>query len=202
VSHLFAFVCAIPLGIVLGLAADGVRAKVGAAVFAGSVVTMFGLSALYHRVTWTPARRLWARRLDHLGIFGLIAGSYTPVGLLVLGGDWRIVILSIVWAGTFAAVVIKCWWPNGPKWLAALVGIGLGWVGVVMFPQLLDKTGTLSSLLILGGGLCYSIGAVIYALRKPDPFPAVFGYHEVFHALVIAAVALQYSAIAFFVVPR
>ena len=200
-SHQWACVVAIPLGIVLGLTTDTALARAAAAIFAATVVTMFGASALYHRVNWTAAIRPWMRRIDHAGIYGLIAGSYTPFGLLVLSGAWRITILAIVWTGALAATVLKFAWVKAPKWLAATIGIALGWVGVVAFPQLITKVGVLPGLLLLGGGGCYTIGAVIYARRRPDPFPTIFGYHEVFHALVIAAVACQYAAIAFFVLP-
>ncbi len=201
VSHQWAFFLAVPLGVVLGLAAETPRARIAAAVFAASVVAMFGASALYHRVTWSPRRRPWLRRVDHAGIYCLIAGTYTPFGLLVLEDDWRITVLAIVWTGAFAAIVLKFAWVGAPKWLAAVIGISLGWVGVVVYPQLVARTGIFASLLVLAGGLCYTAGAIIYARRRPDPFPTVFGYHELFHALVIAAVAFQYAAVALFVVP-
>jgi hemolysin III len=202
VTHQWAFFSAIPLGILVGLYADTSRARVAAAVFAASVVAMFGASALYHRVTWSPSARPWLRRLDHAGIYGLIAGSYTPFGLLVLSGEWRITVLAIVWTGAAAAIALRFLWIGAPKWLAAVIGIALGWVGVLVFPQLLARTGVLASLLVLAGGLCYTLGAIVYAVRKPDPFPSVFGYHELFHALVVAAVAFQYVTVAFFVLPR
>jgi hemolysin III len=199
VLHEWAFYLAIPLGVVLGLFAETARARVAGAVFAGSVVAMFGASALYHRFAWSPATRSWLRRLDHVGIFGMIAGSYTSFGLLVLDGAWRIVVLAIVWSGTAVAVFTKVAWVNAPKWLSAAVGVALGWVGVVVFPQLLDQTGGGITALLLLGGICYTLGAVVYARRRPDPFPAVFGYHELFHALVIAAVVFQYTAVGFVV---
>src|SRR5438128_8981556 len=102
---------------------------------------MFGASALYHRPTWTPARRRWLRRLDHAGIYGLIAGTYTPFGLLVLDGGWRLVVLAIVWSGTAAAVLLRFLWVGAPKWLSAAIGVALGWVGVVVFPQLVTRIG-------------------------------------------------------------
>ena len=202
VTHQWAFFSAIPLGILVGLYADTSRARVAGAVFAASVVAMFGASALYHRVTWSPSVRPWLRRLDHACIYGLIAGSYTPFGLLVLSGEWRITVLAIVWTGAAAAIALRFLWIGAPKWLAAVIGIALGWVGVLVFPQLLARTGVLASLLVLAGGLCYTLGAIVYAVRKPDPFPSVFGYHELFHALVVAAVAFQYVTVAFFVLPR
>jgi hemolysin III len=161
---------------------------------------MFGASALYHRITWSPARRRLMRRLDHAMVYGLIAGTYTPFGLLVLHGSWRIVVLAIVWSGAAAAVVLKLVWIDGPKWLGAVIGIALGWVGVVVSPQLIDAVGISGMGLLLGGGVAYTLGAIVYAIRRPDPLPAVFGYHEIFHALVVAAVGLQYSVVAFYVV--
>jgi hemolysin III len=196
VLHEWALYLAVPLGVALGLAAATPLAKVAAAVFGASVVGMFGGSALYHRVTWKPARRRWIRRIDHAGIYGLIAGTYTPFGLLVLTGTWRTTVLATVWSGAFAAIMLKLVWTDPPKWLAAVIGVLLGWVGVVVFPQLIERTGVVASLLVLAGGLCYTLGALVYAARRPDPSPLVFGYHELFHALVIVAVAFQYAAVA------
>jgi hemolysin III len=201
-SHRIAFFLTIPLGVALGLEVTTSAGRAAAIAFGTSVVTMFGASALYHTVDWPEARRRWMRRLDHAGIYALIAGSYTPVGLLVLSGSWRLVVLGIVWIGAAVAIALKFFWLDAPKWLSAVIGIGLGWVAVVVFPQILDRVGIAGSVLVLVGGLAYTAGAVVYALRRPDPLPAVFGYHEVFHALVIVAVACQYSAIAFFVLPE
>jgi hemolysin III len=200
-SHELAFYLALPLGVALVLEADTSRGRVAAIVFAASVAAMFGASGLYHRVDWPDARRLWFRRLDHAGIYALIAGTYTPFGLLVLRGNWRVVVLAIVWSGSAAAIVLKFVWVGAPKWLSAVLGIGLGWVGVVVFPQLLSRVGIAGSMLVLAGGLGYTAGALVYAFRRPDPVPAVFGYHELFHAFVIVAVGFQYAAVAFFVLP-
>lgn len=199
VFHQWALVVAIPPGIALVASADGKTAKVAAAVFATSVAAMLGLSALYHRVTWSPRWRLWMRRLDHAGIYGLIAGTYTPVGLLVLEGAWRSTMLAIVWGGALAAIALKLFWVAAPKWLAAAIAIGLGWIGVVIYPQLVSQAGMAAAALVLAGGLLYTAGAVVYVRRRPDPIPTVFGYHELFHALVVAAVALQYGAVALIV---
>jgi hemolysin III len=201
-SHEVAFYLALPLGAALVLEAQTGRGRAAAIVFATSVVAMFGASGLYHRVDWPDARRLWMRRLDHAGIYGLIAGTYTPFGLLVLRGNWRVVVLAIVWSGAAAAILLKLCWVAAPKWLAAVTGIGLGWVGVLVFPQLLSRIGIGGSMLVLAGGLGYTAGALVYALRRPDPVPTVFGYHELFHAFVIVAVGLQYAAVAFFVLPH
>jgi hemolysin III len=198
-SHALAFVAAIPLGLLLILAAENGLGLVAAIVFAASVVTMFGASALYHSVNWPDARRRWLRRIDHAGIYGLIAGTYTPFCLLVLDGAWRWVVLAIVWSGALAATGLKFVWLDAPKWLSAVFGITLGWVGVILVPQMLDEIGLGGVALVAVGGLAYTAGALVYAFRRPDPYPAVFGFHEVFHVLVIAAVACQYTAVAFFV---
>jgi hemolysin III len=180
----------------LGLTATGRHAQVAAAVFAGTVVAMFGASALYHRFTWSPGARLWLRRLDHAGIFGLIAGTYTPFGLLVLHGAWQAAVLAVVWTGAAVAIAAKLVWVRAPKWLSAAAGLALGWVGILALPQILDHAGAAVAGLVIVGGLCYTVGGIVYARRRPNPLPRVFGYHEVFHALVVAAVALQYGAVA------
>jgi hemolysin III len=200
VLHQAAFVIAVGLAPLLIVGADAGRARLAAAVFAGSVAACFGASALYHRVTWSPRARLWMRRIDHAGIYLLIAGTYTPVSLLVLRGAWRPVVLTIVWAGAAAAIVLKFAWVAAPKWLAAAIGLALGWVAVVALPQLIAKADPAAVILLVTGGLAYTAGAVVYAVRRPDPAPAVFGYHELFHALTIIGVACQYVAIAFFIV--
>ena len=196
VLHELALYSTIPLGIMLGLTATGRHAQVAAAVFAGTVVAMFGASALYHRFTWSPGARLWLRRLDHAGIFGLIAGTYTPFGLLVLHGAWQAAVLAVVWTGAAVAIAAKLVWVRAPKWLSAAAGLALGWVGIVALPQILDHAGAAVAGLVIVGGLCYTVGGIVYARRRPNPLPRVFGYHEVFHALVVAAVALQYGAVA------
>jgi hemolysin III len=201
VFHEWAFFAALPLAVVLALEAQGPRASVGAAVFGGAVALMFGASALYHRVTWSPTRRMLLRRLDHIGIYGLIAGTYTAVGLMVLNGAWRWSVLGVVWGGALVAVAVKMSLPHAPKWVAASIALALGWVGAVVFPQIVTRLGAGASALILAGGLCYTAGAIVYARRRPNPAPTVFGYHEIFHLLVVAAVTLQYVAVAFFVLP-
>jgi hemolysin III len=172
---------------------------VSALVFGASVAAMLGISALYHRVVWPPGPRRWIRRLDHAAIFLLIAGTYTPFGLLALDGAWRISVLAIVWSGALGAIVLKVAWIDAPRWVAAVVAVALGWVGVVALPELYDAVG-LSTLSLLGiGGALYTAGALVYALRRPDPVPDVFGYHELFHVLVVGAAACQYAAVALFV---
>jgi hemolysin III len=199
VLHAVAFPVAAVVGSVFVVSVDSSR--VGpAAAFAAAAAVMLGASALYHRVAWSPPWRLWMRRVDHTGIYLLIAGTYTPVGLLSLGGPLRDVVLVVVWSGAAAAIVTKICWVHSPKWLSAGVGLALGWVAVAAMPQLARNAGIPAVSLLAAGGAAYTVGAVVYARRRPDPLPNVFGYHELFHALTLVALACQYVAIAFFVV--
>jgi hemolysin III len=197
--HQAGFVVACGVGAVFVSTVEG-RRLVAAAVFAASAVAMLGASALYHRVTWSARVRPWMRRIDHAGIYALIAGTYTPVGLLALRGSLQHVVLAVVWTGAGIAILTKVCWVASPKWLSAVLGLPLGWVGIVAMPQLARTAGPAAVALLAAGGLAYTAGAVVYARRKPDPLPAVFGYHEMFHALTLVALACQYVAIAFFVV--
>jgi hemolysin III len=167
--------------------------------FASAVAGCFGASALYHSVTWTPERRLIMRRVDHAGVFLLIAGTYTPVSVLVLQGAWRPTVLGMVWTGAIAAIALKFAWVAAPKWLSAALAIALGWTAVVALPQLVSGLPAIAVALLVAGGVAYTAGGVVYARSRPDPLPAVFGYHELFHALTIVAIACQYVAIAMFV---
>jgi hemolysin III len=200
-SHGFAFFIALPLGVALALTAHGSTARAAAIVYATTVAFMLGVSGLYHLATWSRTWRLRMRRIDHAGVYALIAGSYTPVGLLMMHGTMRVVVLAIVWIGAAAAILLKIFWVSSPKWLAAAIAIGLGWVGVFALPEVATHVGLTACLLLLGGGLVYTAGGLVYAFRRPDPIPSVFGYHELFHALVLVAVGLQYSSIAFYVLP-
>ena len=197
--HQAGFVVACAVGTVFVSTVDG-RRLVAAAVFAASAAAMLGASALYHRVTWSVRARLWMRRVDHAGIYLLIAGTYTAVGLLALHGSLQHVVLGLVWGGAGAAILAKLCWVGAPNWLSAVEGVLLGWVGIVALPQLVRTAGPAAVALLGAGGVAYTVGAVVYARRKPDPLPAVFGYHEMFHALTLVALACQYVAIAFFVV--
>jgi hemolysin III len=199
VLHQYAFFVSLVLGAALVVGAEPGRARVAAAVFAASVSTMLGISALYHRVVWPPAPRRWIRRLDHAAIFLLIAGTYTPFGLLALEGAWQVVVLSIAWSGALAAIVLKVAWIDAPRWVAAVIAVSLGWIGVIAVPKIHESAGLTVLILLAIGGLLYSAGAVIYASRRPDPAPNVFGYHEIFHALVVAAAGCQYLSVALFV---
>jgi hemolysin III len=201
VSHQYAFFASLITGAVLVLVAPTRKATTAAAIYAASVSGLFGASALYHRVMWRPATRRWMRRLDHSMIFVLIAGTYTPFALLVLHGVLSNVVLGIVWGGALAGMVLKLLWVDAPKWLMAGIYLALGWVGVATVPQMLSRAGVGAVTLLFVGGALYSAGAIVYALRRPDPRPASFGYHEIFHVLVIAAAAAHYAAIAGYALP-
>jgi hemolysin III len=195
VSHEIAAFAALAAWIGLAVAAHPGRGRVAADVYGASLFALFTISALYHRPTWPPRARLLWRRLDHSAIFLLIAGTYTPFCLL-LGGTAGNALLAVVWGGAAAGVVQSVAWPTAPKPLSAAVYLLLGWVVVPVLPALRQELGLLSIGLLAAGGLAYSLGAVVYALRRPDPFPRVFGYHEVFHALVIVAAVLHFLVAA------
>jgi hemolysin III len=201
VSHQLAFMVAVPLAVVFALHPDTTAGRASAITYGATVAFMFGASGLYHRIWGSLKWRPLLRRVDHTGVYLLIAGSYTPVGLLILDGTWRLAVLGVVWIGAAFAILVKLCWLDAPKWLAAAIAIALGWVGVLTLPQLWDGVGLAGCALLIGGGIAYTLGGIVYATERPDPAPAVFGYHEVFHALVVVAVALQYAAIAFYVVP-
>jgi len=200
--HQYAFFASLAALPVLILVSQTARAAFAATVYGLSVVALFGVSALFHRVTWSVRARRWMGRLDHAVINLLIAGTFTPLGLLVLSGTRATVSLALVWGGALAAIVLHVVWIDAPKWLSALVYIVLGWSAVAAIPQIVAHAGWGPTLLLALGGALYSAGAAVYTLRRPDPAPAVFGYHEVFHALVVAAAVTHYAAIALYVLPH
>ena len=201
VFHELGFYVALGLGLLLVLSAEPGRARISAIIFTGCLVGCFGASALYHQPTWTPQVRSRLARLDHAGIYLLIAGTYTPFGLLVMSAGWAVPVLSVVWGGATLAIALKLVWLRTPKWVSSAIGLALGWVGLAAISQLL-KVDLGGIVLVVAGGLLYSAGAIVYAVRRPDPAPQVFGYHELFHVLTLAAAACQFAAIAFFVLPR
>jgi hemolysin III len=202
VSHQWAFFVSVATGVALVLAAPNGRATAAVSIYAFSVAGLFGASALYHRINWsTTGARRWMRRLDHSMIFLLIAGTYTPFAVLALHGPLATAILIVVWAAALGGIVLKLAWIDAPKWLVALIYVAIGWVALAAFPQLLDKLGVTATAMVAAGGLLYTVGALVYARKRPDPSPTVFGYHEIFHALVILAAALQYAVVAFWVLP-
>jgi hemolysin III len=201
VLHQYAFFVALAAAAPLVLMARSGRAALAAAVYGASLASLFGVSALYHRVTWSVRARRWMGRLDHAMIGLLIAGTFTPFGMLVLADTPAGMLLPVVWVGALAGILLHVLWFDAPKWLSALVYVAVGWSGILAFPHLVDRLGwTATGLMALGGAL-YSVGAAVYAFRRPNPAPEVFGYHEVFHALVIAAAFTHYAVVAVYVFP-
>jgi len=200
VWHKWAFVMSVPLGIALVLAATSTRERVALAVYALSLMSLFGVSAVYHRVNWrTLGARRWMRRLDHSMIFMLIAGTYTPFAVIALHGTLAFAVLVAVWVLAAVGTSFNLIWISAPKWLLTIVYVSIGWAAAVALPELAEAVGVAGLALLALSGVCYTAGAVIYVVRRPDPVPTVFGYHELFHALVVVAAACQYAVIAFWV---
>ena len=198
VLHQWGFYVAAPAGLLLVLLADSGRARLALGIYALGLAGLLGTSALYHRKTWSHTRRMWMRRLDHSMIFVLVAGTLTPFAVLVLDGTLATVLLVVVWSGAVLGVGVSLLWPTAPKPLTAALYLALGWAGAVTGPGLYDEAGLGAVVLVAAGGILYSIGAVAYALGRPNPVPGVFGYHEVFHALVLGAAACHYAAVAIY----
>jgi hemolysin III len=202
VVHEYAFFVALAAGAVLLVVAPSPKARLATAIYVLGLAGLLGTSALYHRVTWRkPNVRRWLRRLDHSMIFVLIAGTYTPFAVLVLSQPLGTVVLVLIWTGAAGGIVLSLLWPDAPRPVSAGIYVAVGWVAVIAMPQLFDRLGGLGITMIALGGLLYSIGAVVYARKRPDPYPTVFGYHEIFHVLVVAAAALHFAVIAFLVLP-
>lgn len=197
--HLWSFVASVATGATLiALAASTVsgRAALATSVYGLTVLGLFGVSALYHRVTWKSDRvRTWMKRLDHSMIFVFIAGTYTPFALLAMNPGTGYVVLLVVWIGALSGVTLKMAWPHAPRWLGVPIYIALGWVAVFVLPELLHHAGVAALVLLLVGGALYTVGAVFYATRWPNPWPQVFGYHEFFHAATVVAAICHYIAI-------
>jgi hemolysin III len=203
VSHEWAFFASLFFGAALILLASTPKATLAVAIYAVSLSALFGTSALYHRVDWKrPNVRRWMRRLDHSMIFFLIAGTYTPFALLALHGTLATAILVVVWVGAVAGAIVEMVWIEHPKWASVLIYMSLGWVAAFAFPALWSSLGVGGAMLLAGGGALYTAGAVVYAIQRPNPKPAIFGYHEIFHLFVIAAAVAHFSAIAFFALPH
>jgi len=197
VFHQWAFVAAVVAGVVLVVLADGWLARFSSWVYATALVAMLGASALYHRFPWkSAARQLWARRLDHAMIFVFIAGTYTPFALLCFSGTTRWLVLVMAWSGAALGLVLELVWIDSPRWLTAVAYLAVGWVGVLAIPQMFSGVGIAGAVLLLVGGGLYTVGALIYAAKWPNPLPRLVGFHEVFHLLVVAAAVTQFVAVS------
>lgn len=197
VFHLYAFIAAVVAGTVLVALADGVLERFAVWVYAVALAAMFGASALYHRFPWrTAAARLRARRLDHAMIFVFIAGTYTPFALLAFNGALRAAVLASVWGGAALGVVLELHWIHAPRWVSAIAYLAVGWIGIIALPQFFPALGVAVAVLLIAGASLYTIGALTYATTWPNPFPSTFGFHEIFHLLVIAAAVVQFVALS------
>jgi hemolysin III len=194
-SHHAAFYAVLGAGPTLVASSSTRIAAVAATIYACCMAALFGISALYHRPDWPPGIRQWLRRLDHAAIYLMIAGSFTPIGLIGAGGPSGAAMVKWMWLGALLGILKSLVWVDAPKLLNATLYLMLGWFGVTLLPEVAARSGPQTVWLIVVGGLAYSVGAVVYALRRPDPDPRNFGYHEIFHAFVVLASVCHFIAI-------
>ncbi|MCW4386445.1 hemolysin III family protein [Salinibacterium sp. SYSU T00001] len=192
--HAGTFPLAIVLGTVLIVLADGTAAKVTSAIFMASSLLLFGISALYHRIDWSARVKRVLKRLDHANIFLLIAGSYTPITVLSLPNDKAWLLLSLVWGGALLGIGFRIFWIGAPRWLYVPLYVLLGWAAVMFVVDFFQANAAMMTLIIVGG-LCYTVGAVVYGLKRPNPFPGSFGFHEIFHTLTLVAFLCHWTGI-------
>ncbi len=198
--HAYAAVVSLASGAALVATAAALRGGVAAlvtAIYCATVTLLFGTSALYHRLSWSPRAQRLMKRLDHSMIFVFIAGTYTPIAALTLPEGAMTAVLIAVWSGALVGVALQTLWPSAPRWLSAPCYIALGWVAAFVFPDLLHNAGVAAFVLIAAGGVVYTVGGVVYAIKKPNPWPGVFGFHEVFHLCTLVAALCHYVAIWF-----
>ena len=194
--HLAAFPVSLLTGAVLLLAvADDAAERWACLVYTLATAVLFGVSALYHRGTWDARTRARLRRLDHSNIFLMIAGTYTPLCVALLEGTTRSVVLAVVWVGALAGIVFRVAWLSAPAWLYTPFYVALGWVAVMVLPSLAEAGGAAVVVLLVAGGVAYSLGGLVYALKRPDPAPETFGYHEIFHTGTLIGFACHYAAV-------
>jgi hemolysin III len=193
---------ALVAGIVLVALSDTAAEIVASTIYAVTTVLLFTVSAIYHRGNWSPRTKGLLKRFDHANIFLIIAGTYTPFAVLLLGGGSRAALLWIVWVGAAFGVAFRVLWPHAPRWLVVPTYVALGWVAVAFLPQITRAGGLAVLVLIAVGGLLYTLGAMVYGTKRPDPYPTWFGFHEVFHTLVVAAYLCQYVAVSLVVYGR
>ena len=194
--HAGSFPLVVAASIVLVALAPDTRSRIACAIFGVAAALLFGTSALYHRGRWSPEVAVLLKRFDHSNIFLIIAGSYTPLTLLLLPEGKARVLLLLVWGGALAGIAFRVFWVGAPRWLYTPIYIALGWAAVFYLPDFLREGGVAVLTLVVVGGVLYTVGGVIYALKRPNPSPRWFGFHEVFHALTVAAFVVHYIAIS------
>jgi hemolysin III len=194
--HTAIFPLSVAAGIVLVCLASTGQARIACAVYAVTAALLFGVSALYHRGRWSPRTHAVLKRLDHANIFLIIAGTYTPFTLLLLPGGQGRLLLWLIWAGALAGIAFRICWVGAPRWLYTPVYIALGWAAVFFLPEFLHRGGVAVLVLVIVGGVLYSLGAIVYAAKRPDPSPRWFGFHEVFHSFTLAAYTVHYIAVS------
>jgi hemolysin III len=194
--HLAAFPTAIIAGLVLIATAPTLTGRLATTVYIATSAALFGISALYHRTNLSERATTRLKRLDHANIYLIIAGTYTPIATLALHGTTRTALLAAIWTGALAGVAFRTLWLSAPRWLYTVLYIALGWAAVFVVPQLLAGAGTAATVLLFAGGVLYTVGGVIYALKRPNPSVQWFGFHEVFHAFTVAAYIAQFTAVA------
>lgn len=180
-------------GILLVILANGMPAKITTAIFFASSLLLFGNSALYHRFNWSPKVKLTLKRIDHANIFLLIAGSYTPITWLALPQDKAILLMSLIWGSAVLGIGFRVFWISAPRWLYTPIYVAMGWGAIAFVVDFMNANAPMM-ILILAGGLCYTVGALVYALKKPNPFPGKFGFHEIFHTLTVLAFMCHWVA--------
>jgi hemolysin III len=191
--HAATFPIAIAAGIVLIVLAQGAAAKLASAVFMATSLLLFGNSALYHRFEWGPKTRAVLKRIDHANILLLIAGTYTPIAVLALPTEKAIILLSLVWGGAILGILFRVFWIDAPRWLYVALYLVLGWAAVMYMVDLFQANAAMMVLVIVGGVL-YTLGAVVYALKRPNPWPGHFGFHEIFHVCTVLAFLCHWTA--------
>lgn len=197
--HALAFPAVLVAGVFLVALGQSGPARISAAIYVLTSASLFGVSGWYHRATVRPRTAEALRRADHANIYLIIAGTYTPFAVLALTGTARVLLLSIIWAGALAGVVFRVLWIGAPRWLYTTLYVALGWTAVFFLPQLWPGAGALPSVLVFGGGILYSLGGLVYGIKRPDPSPRWFGFHEVFHAFTVAAYISQFAGVALLV---
>ncbi len=195
--HVATFPLAVAAGIVLIALSPTAPARISSSIYAFTAALLFGTSGLYHRGKWSPRVEQNLKRLDHCNIFLITAGTYTPFAVLLLSPERAKILLLVVWGGSLAGVIFKVFWVGAPRWLYTPIYIALGWVAVIYLPDFLETGGlAISTLIVVGGGL-YTLGAVIYGIKRPNPIPNWLGFHEIFHVLTVAGFITHYIGLSF-----